>query len=143
MLLSEIIQFIKQTHSKKSSEPYHLSDLALSEYMGWALSQDYLFLESDENGLNGLLVVYPLKNPCNNLISSILPSNENVPKNEESKKDLVFMDCIFKTTKARKSITQKFMKRYSNWRNQRKLALRKHNLVLLKNKYIELTGGLN
>lgn len=143
MLLSEIIQFIKQTQKEKGKQVFPWSDDALGQYLAWAFSKDYLFLESDENGLAGLLIVYPVDKVKDMKVNELLPTDKEFSKEAENTADLVIMDGIFKTNKARKTITNKFMQRFSNWKNQKKWAMRKLMPTELNNKYIELVGGLN
>ena len=143
MLLTDLIQFIKTTHSETKKQAFPWTDEGLSQYLAWAFSRDYLFIDSDENGLTGCLVAYALPNPSDGSIQSLLPQDAEVPKDTEGSKELVIMDGIFKTTKARKNITHKFMKRFPNWENQKKWAVRKQSVKPVNNRYIQLTGELN
>jgi hypothetical protein len=149
MLLTDLIQFIKTTHSETKKQAFPWTDEGLAQYLSWAFSRDYLFIDSDENGLTGCGVAYPLQNPSDGSIQSLLPSDNEVIKIWESDKELVIMDGIFKTPKSRKIITHKFMKRFPNWKNQKKWAVRlarNTNILsttVLKNRYIQLTGELN
>jgi hypothetical protein len=155
MLLSEIVNFIKEQQDferKKFSEetlrgrilktfPWDAN--SMEQYITWAFSRDYLLTDWDENGITGLTVAYVLPFGAGNDISSILPYETDVPKEHEHQKSITIMDTIFKTPTARKNITQKFMKRFPNWKNQKKYGNRKGIPVVLSNKYIELVGGLN
>jgi hypothetical protein len=143
MLLAELIQFIKTTHTETKKQAFPWTDEGLTQYLSWAFSKDYLFIDSDENGLTGCLVAYLLPNPSNGSISSLLPQDTDVSKKEEDVKEIVIMDGIFKTTKSRKTITNKFMKRFPNWENQKKWAVRKQSIKPVNNRFIELTGVLN
>ncbi|CAK0767235.1 hypothetical protein CCP3SC1AL1_400014 [Gammaproteobacteria bacterium] len=143
MLLTDLIQFIKTTHIETKKRVFPWNDEGLTQYLAWAFSKDYLFVESDENGLTGCLVAYPLPISSDGTIQSLLPSDNDVSKQFEADNELVIMDGIFKTSKARKTITQKFMKRFPNWKNQKKWATRKVKPTVLSNRYIELTGALN
>lgn len=142
MLLTDLIQFIKTTHSETKKQAFPWTDEGLTQYLSWAFSRDYLFVDSDENGLTGCLVAYVLPNPNNGSIGSMLPQEEDVLKKDEHLKEIVIMDAISKTPKSRKTITNKFMKRFPNWKNQKKIALRKMKPVILPNRYIELGGTL-
>lgn len=143
MLLTDLIQFIKTTHSETKKQAFPWTDEGLSQYLAWAFSRDYLFVDSDENGLTGCLVAYPLPISSDGSIQSLLPSNVDVAKENEHIKEIVIMDGIFKAPKARKTITHKFMKRFPNWKNQKKWATRKLKPTVLNNRYIQLTGELN
>lgn len=142
MLLTDLIQFIKTTHSETKKQAFPWTDEVLIQYLSWAFSRDYLFVDSDENGLTGVLTVYLLPKPYNGLIESVLPSDIEILKTDEVTKDICFMDGVFKNSKARKTIIQKFMKRFPNWKNQKKLAVRKGSVKELNNRYIQLTGGI-
>ena len=141
MLLTDLIQFIKTTHSETKKQAFSWTDEGLAQYLAWAFSKDYLFIDSDENGLIGCLVAYPLPISSDGSIKSLLPSNVDVAKENEHIKEIVIMDGIFKAPKARKTITHKFMKRFPNWKNQKKTAVRKTKIVVISNRFIELTGG--
>jgi len=143
MLLTDLIQFIKTTHSETKKQAFPWTDEGLTQYLSWAFSRDYLFVDSDENGLTGCLVAYVLPMSSNGSIQSLLPSDIDVAKENEHLKEIVFMDGIFKTTKSRKTIINKFMKRFPNWENQKKWATRKVVPKVLNNRYIQLTGELN
>ena len=143
MLLTDLIQFIKTTHSETKKQAFPWTDEGLSQYLSWAFSRDYLFVDSDENGLTGCLVAYVLPMSSDGSIQSLLPSDIDVAKENEHLKEIVIMDGIFKTTKSRKIITNKFMKRFPNWENQKKWATRKVVPKVLNNRYIQLTGELN
>jgi hypothetical protein len=143
MLLSDIISLIKTTHTETKKQAFPWTDEGLAQYLAWSFSKDYLFIDSDESGLTGVLVCYVLPNESNGSIQSLLPSDIKVIKADEDVKDIVIMDCIFKTSIARKTITNKFMKRFPNWKAQKKWAMRKTIPTVLNNRYIELTGTIN
>lgn len=143
MLLTEITEFIKKTQEEKGKQVFPWSNDGLSQYLAWAFSKDYLFLESNENGLTGILIVYPVDKVKDMKISKLLPTDKEFNSEQESKADLVIMDGIFKNKQSRKQITNKFMKRFSNWKSQNKMAIRNQKPVLLNNRYIELTGAIN
>ena len=143
MLLSDLIAFIKKTQEEKSKKAFPWADAELGQYLSWAFSNDYMFVDSDENGIVGLLIAYPLPYGSDGSINTLLPSDIGVSKNNEHLKELVIMDGIFKTKTARKHITNKFMQRFPNWKNQKKWATRKLKPTVLTNRYIELTLTLN
>lgn len=143
MLLSDLISFIKTTQKEKSKKAFPWADAELGQYLSWAFSNDYMFIDSDENGLAGLLIAYPLPYGSDGSIQTLLPSDLGVSKEMEHLKELVIMDGIFKSSKARKNITSKFMQRFPNWKMQKKWATRKLKPTVLSNRYIELTLNLN
>jgi hypothetical protein len=143
MLLSDIISLIKTTHTETKNKAFPWTDEGLTQYLAWAFSKDYLFIDSDESGLTGVLVCYVLPIESNGSIQSLLPSDIKVSKADEDVKEIVIMDGIFKTSIARKTITNKFMKRFPNWKAQKKWAMRKTIPTVLNNRYIELTGTIN
>jgi len=143
MFLSDLIEFIKTTHTDTKKQAFPWTDEGLTQYLSWAFSKDYLFIDSDENGLTGALVCYVLPSGSDGSIQSLLPSDIEVHKQNEHLKEIVIMDGIFKTPKSRKTITNKFMKRFPNWEKQKKWATRKLKPTVLSNRYIELTGTIN
>jgi hypothetical protein len=143
MLLGRLIDFIRQAKEHKDGSVFPWKDEALGQYLAWAFSKDYLFLYLDGPEPKGVSVVYPVSKPYEGNIAEILPSDEEVPKTEEASKDLIVMDTIFKDEKARQTLTEQFMVRYPNWKEQRKFAVRKGVVSLLNNRYFELTKGLN
>ena len=138
MLLSDLIAFIKKTQEDKSEKAFPWADESLGQYLSWAFSNNYLFLESDNNGISGLTIAYPLPFGSDNTIKSVLPSHISISKENEHLKEIAVMDTIFKTETARIAITKKFMERFPNWENQKKVATRKSIVVTLPNKYFKL-----
>lgn len=143
MLLTKLVTFIRQTHEHKQGTAFPWADDSLGQYLSWAMSRDYLFVTQDNDEPTGISVVYPLADPYDGKFSQVLPYDKEVPKSEESTKDLVIMDSIFRNDEARKVITAQFMERYPNWKEQRKFATRKGVVSLLNNRYFELTKALN
>ena len=143
MLLTELIQFIKHTHRIKNKESFQWTDEGLVQYLSWAFSRDYLFIDSDENGLTGCLVVYPLPSPSDGSTKSLLPSDSIILRDDEISKELVLMDMICNTSKSRHNIMNKFMKRFPNWMHQKKWAGRRNTIKVLENRWVELTSKLN
>jgi hypothetical protein len=142
MFLSDLISFIKDTQKEKSQKAFPWADTELGHYLSWAFSKNCLFVESDEKGINGLLIAYPINWVFTNDIKSLLPSNAEFTPEQENEKHLCIMDGIFNTKEARKNITIKFTKRFPNWQNQTKWAVRKGNVTELNNRYIQLTGNI-
>lgn len=139
MLLSEIVSFIRQMQKEKSKKVFPWSDDVLEQYISWAFSKNYLFFESDKNGITGVSICYLLPKACDGSIASVMPSDEHISKNEEGSKDICLMDVIFKTPDARRTILKRIMKRFPNWESQRKWACRKKGLVLIPNHYAKLS----
>lgn len=142
MFLSDLITFIKKTQEEKSKKAFPWADAELGQYLSWAFSKNCLFVESDEKGINGLLVAYPVNWVFTNDLKSLLPNDAEYTPEQEKEKHICIMDGIFKTKEARKNITVKFTKRFPNWKNQAKWAVRKGNVTELNNRYIQLTGNL-
>lgn len=142
MLLSDLISFIKTTQKEKSEKAFPWADAELGQYLSWAFSRNYLFVESGEKGINGVLIAYPVNWVFTNDIKSLLPSDAEYTPEQENEKHICIMDGIFNSKEVRKNITQKFMKRFPNWQNQTKWAVRKGNVTELNNRYIQLTGEL-
>jgi hypothetical protein len=142
MLLADIITFIKKTQEEKSTKAFPWADDELGQYVSWAFSKNCLFLESDEKGINGLLIAYPVNWVFTNDVKHLLPTDAEFTPEQEKEKHISIMDGIFKTTEARKNITLKFIKRFPNWKNQAKWAVRKGNVTELNNRYIQLTGNI-
>ena len=142
MLLADIITFIKKTQEEKSAKAFPWADDELGQYVSWAFSKNCLFLESDEKGISGLLIAYPVNWVFTNDVKHLLPSDAEFTPEQEKEKHISIMDGIFKTTEARKNITLKFTKRFPNWKNQAKWAVRKGNVTELNNRYIQLTGNI-
>lgn len=142
MFLSDLIEFIKTTHTDTKKQAFPWTDEGLTQYLSWAFSKNYLFIDSDENGITGALVCYVLPSGSDGSIQSLLPSDIEVHKQNEHLKEIVIMDGIFKTSKSRKTITNKFMKRFPNWEKQKKWAVRKGVSKTLDNRYIHLTGEI-
>jgi len=138
MLLSDLIIFIKKTQEVKSKKAFPWADDALGQYLTWAFSKNYLFLEADKDGISGLSIVYPLPFESDKTVASILPSDTGINSENEHSKELAIMDTIFKTETARIAMTKKFMERFPNWENQKKVASRKSIVVTLPNKYFKL-----
>jgi len=142
MLLAQLVAYIRRTHEHKSGEAFPWKDEALQQYLAWAFSKNYLFLAQNVTEPTGVSVVYPIPKAFDGKLTDVLPYDEEVPKSEESSKDLIVMDSIFSDEAARKSLTGQFMERYPNWKEQRKFAVRKGVVSLLNNRYFELTKGL-
>ena len=140
MFLADLISFIKETQRKKDGKVFPWSDDGLSQYLSWAFSLNYLFVDFKDGKLSGCLVAYPLSMYSDGKVESLLPNDCTVGKEFESKKELCLMDAIAETPESRIKIMKQFQERYPNWRNQKKWAVRKGNVVELSNKYIELTN---
>jgi hypothetical protein len=134
MLLTELIAFIKKTH-----KDFPWADDAIGQYLSWAFSKDCLFVESDKNGLSGMMIAYPLTVPSDGSTKSLLPVDYESNPNWEKSTDICVMDAIYTTKESRLKIVDKFIKRFPNWEHQTKWAIRKKKTVKLNNRYIQLT----
>jgi hypothetical protein len=143
MLLTDIIQFIKINSVKSKRSCFQLDDEGLSMYIKWAFNRNYLFLVSDENGISGLGIAYPLLKSYNGLISSIIPYNEELPLDKENINDLCILDWLAKTSKARQELMNKFFERFPNWKNQNKIGVHYGKVKQFNNKYINKMKGIN
>ena len=135
MLLSDLITFIKKTH-----KDFPWADDAIGQYLSWAFSKDCLFVESDVNGLSGMMIAYPLATHADGSTESLLPTDYESNPNWEKWTDICIMDAIYTTKETRLKIVDKFMKRFPNWEHQTKWTIRGKKTVKLTNRYIQLTG---
>lgn len=139
MLLRDIVSFIRQMQKEKAKKAFLWADTSLEQYISWAFSRNYLFFESDENGLTGIGICYLLPTPCDGTVYSMLPSDAIIEKNEEASKEMCLMDIIFKTKSARTAILKRMMQRFPNWENQTKWACRKGKIIKIPNHYAKLS----
>jgi len=139
MLLTNLISFIKNTQQEKDGKVFPWTDEGLAQYLAWAFSLNYLFIDYNEKGISGCLVAYPLHMYSDGTVDSLLPNDCTVGKQTEHLKELCLMDAIARSPESRIKIMREFCNRFPNWKSQKKWAVRKGKVVELKNKYIELT----
>lgn len=136
MLKRQIQDFIIEGRESSKRPCFGFTGEHLSSYIDWAFSRDYLILSSDENGINGVAVAYPLPEAFDGEMVKLLPFDIEIK--EESDKDLCVLDWFATSTKARISLVHQFQKRYQNWENQNKFGMQNGVIKKLSNKYINL-----
>lgn len=138
MFLSELKSFIIQHRNKGRREAFGFDGNALTVYLSWALSFDYLFVVSGENGIRGAGIAYPLASPYNGDEETLFSFKDIVPKDEESSKELCIMDWAADSAEARVSLVRKFQQRFPNWENQKKWGLQFGEPKQITNRHINL-----
>jgi hypothetical protein len=139
MLLSELTSFIDANRYKGRREAFGIKDT--KNYLRWAFLHNYLFVTFDDAGISGVGVAYPLPDPYDGKEESLY-AFKSVPSEDEEQKDICIMDLCAVNTKGRISLVSKFKRRFTNWENQRKWAIRLDNVSELSNKYINLIHEL-
>ena len=138
MTLGDLISYIKTNRNKGRGEAFGWSDDELIAYIHWADTFNYLFVESDENGFNGVAVMYPVAKKPEQQHEDLLTFKDIIPATAEQDNDLCVMDFIATTPEAKKNLVIQLQKRFPNWESQEKLALRFGVIKKLSNKYINL-----
>lgn len=141
MFLTELSDFIIANRNKGRREAFGFDGSALTAYLAWSLSFDYLFVVSGENGICGAGVAYPLATPYKGDGQSLFSFKSIVPRAEESDKDICIMDWAADSAEGRKSLIRKFQKRYPNWENQKKWALQFGEAKEITNRYINFLNN--
>lgn len=141
MFLSELSDFIIANRSKGRREAFGFDGSALTVYLTWAMSFDYLFVVSSENGISGAGVAYPLPTPYKGAEDELFSFRHIVPRTEEHEKELCIMDWAADSKEGRKSLIRKFQKRYPNWENQKKWALQFGEAKEITNRYINFLNN--
>jgi len=134
MLRSSIKTFILNHRQDGKRQTFMLDPEGLDGYINWAFINDYLFCVSDENGISGAGVAYPLPKPFDGNIESLLVFEE--PLESEDNKDLVIMDWVATGPAARKGLVKQFKRRFGNWKNQRKFGIHYGKVKQLPNNYL-------
>lgn len=146
MILTEILQFIKSRQdkekAKKNNATFPWADDEIKNYIIWAFQNDYLIIDCEKGKISGVTIAYPLKRPSYNSLSMILPNSALENRDAETNAEIAIMDTIFTTPESRKSITNKFMQRFPNWKNQKKVANRKGKAITLKNNYFNILKSI-
>lgn len=143
MLLTDLIQFIKTNRNNSNRASFQLNDEGLDMCIKWAFNRDYLLLVSDENGISGFAIVYPLPKPCDWYIKSLIPYDDELAKDAELNNELCVLDWIALNSKARKELINKFMTKFPNWENQNKWGIQRGTIKNLTNKYMNKLKGIN
>jgi hypothetical protein len=121
----------------KNSSVFGFHGRELEIYVKWADFFEYLFVDSDEFGISGVGIAYPVEKKydgTDDWFFSFLPPN----KENEENCDICIMDFLSVNKESTNRIIDKFKKRYPNWDNQEKYALRNGVHRKITKKYIEL-----
>ena len=143
MPLTDLIQFIKTNSVKSKRACFQLDDEGLDMYVKWAFNRDYLILVSDENGISGVCIGYPLPKPWDGFIRNVLPYDQELPKEAEKTNDLFVLDWIATSSESRKKVVTKFCQRFPNWENQKKWGIHYGVVRELSNKFMNKLKGIN
>ncbi|CAB5178491.1 hypothetical protein UFOVP157_5 [uncultured Caudovirales phage] len=143
MLLTDLIQFIKTNRSNGKRACFQLDDEGLDMYVKWAFNRNYLFLVSDENGISGIGIAYPLPRKWDGHIKNLIPYDEELQLELENINDLCILDWLAKTSKARHDLVSNFFKRFPNWENQDKWGIHYGKVKHFNNKYMNKLKGIN
>ena len=138
MLLSELTSFINANRNKGRREAFGFEGLELKAYLLWAFSFDYLFVVSDESGITGAGVAYPLAKSYDKDEETLFSFSSPVEKSKESQHELCVMDWVAVDKTARKTLVTQFKTRYPFWESQKKWGLQFGEVKELSNKYINL-----
>jgi hypothetical protein len=138
MLLSELTSFIDANRYKGRREAFGFEGFELKTYLLWAFSFDYLFVVSDESGINGVGVAYPLAKSYDGNQETLFSFAKPVEKSKESQHELCIMDWVANSRTARKTLVQQFKTRFPFWESQKKWGLQFGEVKELSNKYINL-----
>lgn len=95
----------------------------LRTYVKWADAFDFLFLDSDEFGINGLGVAYPVKNRFDKTDKWFYSFRDVPSRQEEGLCDICVMDFVASDEASRDRVIDLFRGRFPNWESQRKYAL--------------------
>jgi hypothetical protein len=142
MLLSKVIDFVKENKAKNRREAFGFEGDTLKMYVTWAFSFNYLFVVFNNNEITGVGVAYPLKTPYNGDKFTLFIFNDIVPEAEEYKHELCIMDLITLNEEATKTMVNDFKKRYPNWENQTKWMIRSDEAKEFKNKHLTLLNKI-
>lgn len=141
--LDKVAEFIEKTGPSGARKAFGFYGLDLKLYLQWAESFGYLIVDSSENDVCGVAVVYPVAIPFNSTQEWFFSFSKIVPSSEEHTKDLCVMDLLATTPRSRNSVITLLKRRFWNWENQQKWALRNGIPRQIKNKtiyYLEKHG---
>ena len=136
MILTELISFIESNRFKGRGECFGFGD-TLEAYLVWSFKFNYLFVASDENGIIGIGVAYPIENKFCGDKEQMFSFRNPVKSEEESDKDICIMDFISTNENSGKQLFNKFKTRYPNWENQNIYACRFDAIKKITTKYIQ------
>lgn len=136
MLLSKLKAFVEKHRSKGRGEAFGFDDITTETYLKWAFAHDYLIVSTDGNEINGLGIVYPVKDASSD--DTLFSFNSKIPKDKEHLHALCIMDMISLDSSSTKNLVKDFKLRYPHWSSCKKWALRLGNLTEITNQYINL-----
>lgn len=99
----------------------------LRTYIKWADAFGFLLVDSDEFGINGLAIVYPVKKKFDKTQKWFYSFKDVPSKQEEGSCDICVMDFVAKDKTSRDNVINLFRSRFPNWESQRKYALIRGN----------------
>jgi hypothetical protein len=136
MIKQQIQDFIIEGRESSKRPVFGFTGEHLGAYLDWAFSRNYLLLSSDENGINGVAVAYPLPEPYDGDLVKLLPYDTEIK--EETDKDLCVLDWFATTVEGRISLVSQFIRRFPNWESQNKYGMQHGRVKKLSEKYIKL-----
>lgn len=134
MLKSSILEFVFLNRGSGKRDTFMFEDKELNGYIDWAFLNDYLFCVSDENGISGVGVAYPLPKPFDGSVESLLIFEE--PLEVEHDKELVIMDWVATGPVARRGLVKQFKRRFWNWERQKKWGIHYGKVKEFSNKWV-------
>lgn len=135
MLKNQIQEFIIEGKKSSKRPVFGFEGDNLRLYLSWAFSKDYLMLSSDENGISGILIAYPIHESYNGDIKQLHPKDIDI--NDETSKDICVLDMLANSPVARASLVSQFKKRFWNWEKQNKYAIQHGMVKAISNKFIK------
>lgn len=135
MLFSEILDFIVKNRDKGRSGAFAFPDEVLLHYVVWAFQRDYLMLTYGDSGITSLIIVAPLDKNFSPNQDKLISFDKFIPIREENDHPLGVLDFICIDKSKHKSIIDKLLIRFSNFKNQEKWAVRFGKPVKISNKY--------
>jgi hypothetical protein len=135
---NDIYEFINQSGDFGDRRVFGFEGEYLEDYLMWSKFFDYLFVDSDENGITGLGIAFPIKNKFNKEEDWFFTFNAVPEKKEEENCDLCIMDLVAINKTSRNNIIESFKKRYPKWETQKKYALIRGEPKEVTNKHINL-----
>ena len=136
MFLSNLKSFVNTHRSKGRGEAFGFDDITTETYLKWAFSHDYLLLSQNGQEINGIAIVYPVKDTSSD--DALTTFNYKISRDKEHLYALCIMDMISLDSESTKSLVKQFKTRYPHWDCCKKWALRFGNLKEITNQYINL-----
>lgn len=135
--LSVVHAFIENSGPSSTRPHFGFSGESLDTYLNWAQTFGYLLVDSYENDIQAVGVAYPVASKYNGNEEWFYSFSEIVPRHLEQEKDICVMDFLAKTKTGRVNVVNAFTRRFPNWENQEKWALRKGRQTKVSNKTIK------